>query len=63
MKVKDIIYSDLIKSGTSMVIREEESFRVVAEGERYDEEIVEHLDREVGAFTWQDDGLLYIDLK
>lgn len=63
MKVKDIINSDLIESNMYVVIRREDSFCAIAEGEQHKDSIIEYYDREVSAFTWQDDGELYIDLK
>ncbi len=63
MKVKDIINSDLVEDGMRVVIRREDSFRAIAEGWVHEDVAIEYYDREVSAFTWQDDRMLYIDLK
>ena len=63
MKVKDIINSDLIESDMYVIIRRADSFCAIAEGEQREDGIIKYYDREVSAFTWQDDRQLYIDLK
>lgn len=60
-KILDMGYG-LIKDSTEIYIRDE-NFRLIASGNWYQDNILEHMDDEVECFTWQDDDKFYIDIK
>lgn len=53
----------LIKDNTEVWIRQGDGFHVLVHGNWYQDDILEHMNREVESFTWQDDNNFYIDVK
>lgn len=63
MTIKQILETGLIKDDTEVWIRQGEGFHVLAHGNWYQDDVLEHMNREVESFTWQDDNNFYIDVK
>ena len=63
MTIKQILETGLIKDNTEVWIRQGDGFHVLAHGNWYQDDILEHMNREVESFTWQDDNNFYIDVK
>lgn len=62
MTVGNIFEMGIAKDNTEVFIRDSE-FHVLAHGNWYQDHILEYLHDEVESFTWQDDEMLYIDVK
>lgn len=60
MKVNQIVELGIIKDDTEVIIRDE--FKMLAHGNWYQDNVLKYADAEAEAFTWQDDGKVYIDL-
>lgn len=54
--------TELIDDNTIIYIRDAD-MHVIAFGNWYQDNILEHEEDEIECFTWQDDNKLYIDLK
>lgn len=52
----------LIKNNTEIIIRDKDS-HVVAQGNWYQDDILDYAYADIESFTWQDDNKLFIDLK
>lgn len=63
MTIKQILEMGLIKDDTEVWIRQGDGFHVLAHGNWYQDNVLEHMNREVESFTWQDDNKIYIDVK
>ncbi len=63
MTLKKITEMGLIDYDTEIVIRQGESFDVLARGNWYQDDILAYDVREVESFTWQSDNRTYIDVK
>ena len=63
MTIKQILETGLIKDDTEVWIRQGDGFHVLAHGNWYQDDILEHMNREVESFTWQDDNNFYIDVR
>ena len=55
----------LIKDNTEVWIRDigEYGTRILAHGNWYQDDVVEYIDREVEVFHWQDDNVVFADMK
>lgn len=63
MKIGKIYEVGFIKDDTEIFIRQGEGFNVFAQGNWYEDKILDYADMEVESFTWQDDNKVYIDIK
>ncbi len=64
MTVEKIFNLDgLVDDNTEIFIRDMDSFRALAHGNWYQDNVLEFSDHEVEGFTWQDDNKLYVDVK
>ena len=63
MTLEKIHEMGLIKDDTEIFVRQGEGFKVLAHGNWYQDNVLEHMNREVESFTWQDDNKIYIDVK
>ena len=57
-----ILKMGLIKNNTEIIIRDKDS-HVVAQGNWYQDDILDYAYADIESFTWQDDNKLFIDLK
>lgn len=57
-----ILKMNLIKNNTEIIIRDQDS-HVVAQGNWYQDDILDYAYADIESFTWQDDNKLFIDLK
>ena len=62
MTVGKIFEMGLARDNTEVFIRDGE-FHVLAHGNWFQDHILEYKDYMVESFTWQDDEMLYIDVK
>lgn len=62
MTLEKIYDTGLIKDDTEIYIRKG-NFRVIASGNWYQDNVLDHMKDEIECFTWQDDNKLYIDVK
>jgi hypothetical protein len=53
----------LINDSTIVLIRDDETMELLAEGKWFQDNSLKYLDREVVSFTWQSDNKIYIDVK
>lgn len=65
MTMKQIYALGLIKDSTEIWIRDigEFGMRVLAHGNRHQDDVLKYTDREAECFHWQDDDTVYIDVK
>lgn len=54
--------TELIEDDTIIYVRDKD-MRVIAFGNWYQDNILDHMQDEIEFFTWQDDNKIYIDLK
>jgi hypothetical protein len=53
----------LINDSTIVLIRDDETMELLAEGKWFQDNSLKYLDREVASFAWQSDNKIYIDVK
>lgn len=63
MKVEEILMMDqIVNDRTEIYIRDGE-FNMLASGNWFNDNVLDHSDDEVECFSWQDDNKVYIDVK
>lgn len=62
MKVFQIIELYIVTNETKIFIRDE-NLHVLANGNWFNDNVLDCLDYEVESFTWQDDNKIYVDVK
>lgn len=62
MTLEKIYEMGLIKDNTEIYIRDK-NMGVIARGNWYQDNVLDHMKDEIECFTWQDDNKLYIDVK
>lgn len=62
MKINDILEMGFIDDRTEIFIRDT-GFHVLAHGNWYQDNILDHQEKKVESFIWQDDNKVYIDVK
>lgn len=65
MRVRDIIDLWFVEDSTEIWIRKdgESGMAVLAHGNWYQDDVLKCMDCQAGSFTWQDDDVVYIDIK
>lgn len=62
MTLEKIYDMGLIKDSTEIYIRKG-NFHVIASGNWYQDNVLDHMQDEIECFAWQDDNKLCIDVK
>lgn len=62
MTISKIYEMKLINDDTEIMVRDSE-FHVLAQGNWYQDNVLDYRNSELESFTWQDDNKIFIDLK
>ena len=62
MTLRKILEMGLIADGTEVFIRDND-MHVIAHGNWFQDNVLEHMTDDVECFTWQDDNKFYVDLR
>lgn len=63
MKVEEILMMDQIINDRTEIYIRDDNFNIVACGNWFNDEVLDHSDDEAESFSWQDDNIVYIYLK
>lgn len=61
MTISKLYHAGIVKGETKIIVRT--GFGVITAGNWFMDNILEYMDKELEAFTWQDDGKVFADLK
>ena len=62
MTLEKLFVMTLINDDTELFIRDND-FSVLAQGNGYQDNVLDFLDAKIESFTWQDDNKIYIDIE
>lgn len=62
MTLEKLYDMGLVKDDTKIYVRDNE-YNLIASGNWYQDNVLDHMQDELEAFTWQDDRKIYIDTK
>lgn len=62
MTIEKLVDMKVINNTTEVYVRNME-FGLIVKGNWFQDNVLEHIKREIDTYTWQDDNKVYIDLK